>query len=116
MEIQQDYLNLMLEQLEKQLKNFSIILCTNGSYMLNPCSAPNKYVVIMLNEDISIKSVAIINQEFYSSNAKEIEVLQIPIFIYFFIYSTYTANLEKERWWIQSPKICRKTNSICKMH
>lgn len=43
--------------------------------MLNPCSAPNKYVVIMLNEDISIKSVAIINQEFYSSNAKEIEIV-----------------------------------------
>ncbi len=36
--------------------------------MLNKCSEENKFLTIMLKEDIHVEGFAILNQEFYSSN------------------------------------------------
>lgn len=36
-------------------------------YLLNPCSAPNKFVVIELCQDILVEEIAIANYEFFSS-------------------------------------------------
>ncbi len=43
--------------------------------MINECSIEEKYLVIMLKEDITIEAFSIINNEFYSSNVKDIDVL-----------------------------------------
>jgi hypothetical protein len=42
--------------------------------MITQCSIHNKYIVIMLKEDINVEAFSLVNLEFYSSNVKDIEV------------------------------------------
>ncbi len=43
--------------------------------MINECTTNNKYIIIMLKEDITIEAFSIINNEYFSSNVKELEVI-----------------------------------------
>ncbi|CAI9094340.1 OLC1v1030065C2 [Oldenlandia corymbosa var. corymbosa] len=47
----------------------------HDKYLLNPCSAKEKYVVIELADETSIDAVKIANFEHYSSNFKEFKLL-----------------------------------------
>ena len=52
-------------------------------YMMNQCRVPEKFLVVMLKEDINIEGFSIINREFYSSNVKLMEVTEsIELFIF----------------------------------
>jgi hypothetical protein len=50
----------------------SILFENKDSYLLNPCSAPNKFVVIEMCEDILVDSFVIANLEFFSSTFKKV--------------------------------------------
>lgn len=50
----------------------SILIDNKDKYLLNPCSAPNKFVVIELCEDILVEEIAIANFEFFSSTFKKV--------------------------------------------
>lgn len=52
----------------------SILFENKDSYLLNPCSAPNKFVVIELCQDILVDSVVMGNFEFFSSTFKKIQI------------------------------------------
>lgn len=58
----------------------SILFENKDSYLLNPCSAPNKYIVIELCEDILVDNVVIGNFEFFSSNFKLIQISVSDVF------------------------------------
>jgi hypothetical protein len=46
--------------------------------MLNPCSAPRKWIVIELCEVVGIQGIQIANHEFFSSMFKDIQILGSP--------------------------------------
>lgn len=50
----------------------SILIDNKDKYLLNPCSAPNKFVVIELCQDILVEEIAIANFEFFSSTFKRV--------------------------------------------
>ncbi|KAK9379411.1 UNC-like C-terminal-domain-containing protein [Kockiozyma suomiensis] len=52
----------------------SILVENKDSYMLNPCNAPNKFVIIELCQDIQIDTVAFANYEFFSSMVREFRI------------------------------------------
>ncbi|CCF57715.1 hypothetical protein KAFR_0D00680 [Kazachstania africana CBS 2517] len=52
----------------------SILIENKDKYLLNPCSAANKFVVIELCEDILIEEIIIANFEYFSSTFKHIRV------------------------------------------
>ncbi|KAK7207771.1 UNC-like C-terminal-domain-containing protein [Myxozyma melibiosi] len=52
----------------------SILVENKDSYMLNPCNAPNKFVIIELCQAILIHTIAIANYEFFSSMVREFRV------------------------------------------
>jgi len=52
----------------------SILFENKDSYLLNPCSAPNKFVIIELCQDILVDSVVMGNFEFFSSTFKKIQI------------------------------------------
>ncbi|CCH44861.1 putative secreted protein [Wickerhamomyces ciferrii] len=52
----------------------SILFENKESYLLNPCSAQNKFVVIELCQDILVDSIVIGNFEFFSSTFKKIQI------------------------------------------
>ena len=52
----------------KEAKSASAILIENkDSYMLNPCSASNKFIIVELCDDILIDTLVLANYEFFSS-------------------------------------------------
>lgn len=62
----------------------SILFENKDSYLLNPCSAPNQFVVIELCQDILVDSVVMGNFEFFSSTFKKVrlsvsETYPVPI-------------------------------------
>ncbi|CAI2025348.1 hypothetical protein SEUBUCD646_0H01970 [Saccharomyces eubayanus] len=50
----------------------SILVESKDKYLLNPCSAPQQFVVIELCEDILVEEVSIANYEFFSSTFKKL--------------------------------------------
>lgn len=50
----------------------SILHENKDKYLLNPCSVPNKFVIIELCEDILIEEVAMANYEFFSSTFRKV--------------------------------------------
>ncbi|CAI4051723.1 hypothetical protein SKDZ_15G2980 [Saccharomyces kudriavzevii ZP591] len=52
----------------------SILIESKDKYLLNPCSAPQQFVVIELCEDILVEEVDIANYEFFSSTFKKFRV------------------------------------------
>lgn len=44
-------------------------------YMITQCDIKDKYIVVMLKEDIDVEAFSLVNYEFYSSNVKDIEVI-----------------------------------------
>ncbi|ODV98011.1 hypothetical protein PACTADRAFT_21935, partial [Pachysolen tannophilus NRRL Y-2460] len=52
----------------------SILIENKDSYLLNECSAPNKFVVIELCQDILVDTVLVGNYEFFSSTFKKIRL------------------------------------------
>jgi hypothetical protein len=52
----------------------SILVENKDSYLLNPCSAPNKFVVVELCQDILVDSVVLANYEFFSSTFKRVRL------------------------------------------
>ena len=59
----------------KEAKGANAVLLDNkDSYLLNECSAINKFIIIELCEDILVDEVLIANYEFYSSMFKEIRI------------------------------------------
>lgn len=52
----------------------SILVENKDSYLLNPCSAPNKFVVVEMCQDILVDSVVLANYEFFSSTFKKIRL------------------------------------------
>lgn len=50
----------------------SILTENKDKYLLNPCSAPNKFLVVELCQDILVEEVAIANFEFFSSTFSKI--------------------------------------------
>ncbi|KAH3688506.1 hypothetical protein WICPIJ_000496 [Wickerhamomyces pijperi] len=52
----------------------SVLFENKDSYMLNPCSAANQFVVIELCQDILVDSVVVGNFEFFSSTFKEFQI------------------------------------------
>ncbi|EDO19102.1 hypothetical protein Kpol_2000p70 [Vanderwaltozyma polyspora DSM 70294] len=53
----------------------SILIENKDSYLLNPCSAPNKFVIIELCQDILVEEIVMANFEFFSSTFKDIKFL-----------------------------------------
>ena len=53
----------------------SILIENKDTCLLNPCSAPNKFVIIELCQDILVEEVVIANFEFFSSTFKDIRFL-----------------------------------------
>ena len=59
----------------KEAKHVSNILDTDkDSYLLNPCDAPHKYVVVELCDDILIDTIHFANLEIFSSTISEVRV------------------------------------------
>ena len=59
----------------KEAKSATAILLDNkDSYLLNECSAQNKFIIIELCEDILVDEVLIGNYEFYSSMFKDFRI------------------------------------------
>lgn len=52
----------------------SILIESKDKYLLNPCSAPQQFVVIELCEDILVEEIDIANYEFFSSTFKKFRV------------------------------------------
>ncbi|KAH3675447.1 hypothetical protein WICMUC_002736 [Wickerhamomyces mucosus] len=52
----------------------SILFENKDSYLLNPCSARNKFVIIELCQDILVDSFVIANFEFFSSTFKKLQI------------------------------------------
>lgn len=52
----------------------SILFENKDSYLLNPCSAPNKYIIIELCQDILVDSFVLANLEYFSSTFKKISI------------------------------------------
>ncbi|KAK9388967.1 UNC-like C-terminal-domain-containing protein [Lipomyces mesembrius] len=58
-----------------EMRGASAILFENkDTYMLNPCSVSNKFVIIELCEDIQIDTVVLANYEFFSSMVRKFRV------------------------------------------
>ncbi|KAK9366466.1 UNC-like C-terminal-domain-containing protein [Lipomyces kononenkoae] len=58
-----------------EMRGASAILFENkDTYMLNPCSASNKFVIIELCEDIQIDTIVLANYEFFSSMVRKFRV------------------------------------------
>ncbi|ODV70894.1 Slp1p CYBJADRAFT_169850 [Cyberlindnera jadinii NRRL Y-1542] len=58
----------------------SVLVENKDSYLLTPCSAANKFVVVELCQDILVDSVVIANYEFFSSTFKKIRISVSEIF------------------------------------
>lgn len=52
----------------------SILTENKDKYLLNPCSAPNKFIIIELCQDILVEEVALANFEFFSSTFSRIRL------------------------------------------
>lgn len=50
----------------------SILTENKDKYLLNPCSAPNKFIIIELCQDILVEEIAIANFEFFSSTFSKV--------------------------------------------
>ncbi|OMJ26598.1 hypothetical protein AYI70_g25 [Smittium culicis] len=66
--------SVILNSNKESKKAKSILSNTKDSYMLNICSAKNKFVVVELCQDILIDTIVIANYEFFSSTFKSIEL------------------------------------------
>ncbi|PVU99148.1 hypothetical protein BB559_000978 [Furculomyces boomerangus] len=64
----------ILHSNKEAAKVSSILSSKKDSYMLNLCSAKNKYVVVELCEDILIDTFTLANHEFFSSGFKDIKM------------------------------------------
>nr|GFC30151.1 SUN domain-containing protein 5-like [Tanacetum cinerariifolium] len=66
---------------DKEAKGASNILNEDHDmYLRNPCSVPEKYVVIELAEEILVDAIKMANFEHHSSNFKQIELLGSLVF------------------------------------
>ncbi|KAI8870729.1 hypothetical protein GQ42DRAFT_116044, partial [Ramicandelaber brevisporus] len=52
----------------------AIITKSKDQYMLNQCSAPNKFVIVELCNTIIVETIALANHEFFSSTFKDFKV------------------------------------------
>ncbi|KRX04006.1 Galactose-binding domain protein [Pseudocohnilembus persalinus] len=52
----------------------SVLSDDKDKYLMNECSRNNKFITIMLKEDVTVEGFSIINKEFYSSNVKDMEI------------------------------------------
>lgn len=52
----------------------SVLIESKDSYMLNTCSADNKFLIVQLCSDIHIDTVVLANYEFFSSNFRHFRV------------------------------------------
>ncbi|OMJ29116.1 hypothetical protein AYI69_g1397 [Smittium culicis] len=66
--------SVILNSNKESKKAKSILSNTKDSYMLNICSAKNKFVVVELCQDILIDTIVLANYEFFSSTFKSIEL------------------------------------------
>jgi hypothetical protein len=59
----------------KECKSASAILVENkDSYLLNKCSAENKYIIVELCDDILVDTVVLANYEFFSSSFRHFRI------------------------------------------
>eukprot|EP01122_Echinamoeba_exundans_P003998 TRINITY_DN14036_c0_g1_i1.p1 TRINITY_DN14036_c0_g1~~TRINITY_DN14036_c0_g1_i1.p1 ORF type:complete len:840 (+),score=148.17 TRINITY_DN14036_c0_g1_i1:112-2631(+) len=76
----------------------AILSSSRDRYMLNPCSAPRKWIVIELCEEVGVEEIMIANFEYFSSMFKEIQILgaaKYPV-SHWYLLGNFSANNVRE--------------------
>ncbi|KAG0688301.1 hypothetical protein C6P40_001165 [Pichia californica] len=90
----------------------SILLDNKDIYLLNECSAQNKFIIIELCEDILVDEVLIGNYEFYSSMFKDLKIFvsdRFPTTQWYLLGGFQAENIRKlQSFNIENPLIWTK--------
>jgi hypothetical protein len=76
----------------------AILSSSRDRYMLNPCSAQRKWIVIELCEEVGVEEIMIANFEYFSSMFKEIQILgaaKYPV-SHWYLLGNFSANNVRE--------------------